>query len=160
VVPNRISHELSQQKVDEIMAHLAAIQEALPFLVGLSGLERQRLLKAGDRSQAFISKASEVGQHIVDHLPGSLDLGEMRKDVALRGRLYPVMLAISTLAEKLSDTYALVSSEAYAAALVIYRTAKTVKGGEGLEQAVAELGSRFERRPARAAAASDSSAQS
>jgi hypothetical protein len=141
------------------MAHLAAIQEALPFLVGLSGLERQRLLKAGNRSQAFIHKASEVGQQIAGHLPGSLDLDEMRKDVTLRDRLYPVMLAVSTLAEKLSDTYAVVSSEAYAAALVIYRTAKMVEGDAGLGQAVAELGSRFERRPARPAP-SDSSTQS
>jgi hypothetical protein len=160
VVPNRISHELSQQKVDEIMAHISAIREALPFLVGLSTAERQRLLKAGDRSQAFINKASEVGQQIADHLPGSLDLDEMRKDVALRDRLYPVMLAVSKLAEKLSDTYALVSSEAYAAALVVYRTAKAVEGDEGLGQAVAELGSRFERRSSARPVASDSGSQS
>jgi hypothetical protein len=159
VVQNRISHELSQQKVAEIMGHLAAIEAALPFLIGLNSAERKKLLKAGDRSHAFINKASDIGQQIPGHLPRSLDLAEMRKDVALRDALYPIMVSLSQLAEKLTDTYALANSEAYAAALV-YRSAKMVKGDEGLGQAVAELKRRFERRGSRSAAAGDSSAAS
>lgn len=60
----------------------------------------------------------------------------------------PLMLAIGKLSRKLSDTYAIAASEAYAAALLVYRTGKQVQGSEGISEAVAELARRFERRGA------------
>jgi hypothetical protein len=60
--------------------------------------------------------------------------------------LYPVMVALSQLAEKLADTYAVAASEAYAASLMIYRNAKDARGSEGLEEAIADMARRFSRK--------------
>ena len=147
MVPNRISEEVNPEALAGILEKIEEVQAALPFLVGLDPIERRSMLKAGDRSQAFIRKAMEVAPHMADYLPRGLDVEEMRKDVGLMDALYPIMIATSRLAEKLADTYAVVSSEAYASALVIYRNSKYAKGGEGLEQAVADLRRRFARRP-------------
>lgn len=157
MIPNRVSSQITKASVDQILASIAAIQAALPFLIGLDPSERKTMLKAGDRSQAFIRKALEVGQRIADHLPRSTSLDEMSKDLALMDAIYPIMIALSELSEKLSDTYAVLNSEAYASALVVYRHAKDIKGEKGLEQPVAELGRRFVRRSRTDATSNDSS---
>jgi hypothetical protein len=145
MVKNRVSAEVDQATLESVLAHIAAINTALPFLISISPEERRAMLKGGDRSQAFIRKAVEVGAKIENHLPRSFSINEMRRDVALSDQLFPVVLSLSQLAEKLSDTHAVASSEAYASALLIYRTGKQVKDDEGLTKAVADLGRRFER---------------
>lgn len=148
MIPNQISYEISDKVLEEIQAHLDAIEARLPFLVGLSAHRRKTMLKAGDQSQVFSRKAMVVGHKIQDYLPRALDLDEMRKDIELVDALHPLQLRLSQLARKMSDTCALASSEAYAAALLIYRTAKQVEGPMGLSRSVAGLSTRFHRRTA------------
>ena len=146
VIPNRISVVLSAEDRAAILVAINVLKERLPFLIGLDPEERKNMLKAGDRDRAFIDKSFDVGQKIPDYLPKALNMDEMNKDMELMDALYPIMLAISQLAEKLSDTYAIAASEAYAAALMIYRNAKDAKGSEGLEEAIGDLGRRFSRK--------------
>lgn len=155
MVPNRISNELSEESRDEILRSIDYASRLMPFLTGLDPRERQMMLKAGDRCVAFIRKAAEVGQMNPGYLPRAFNLEEMRKDMALMDALYPIMVATSQLAEKLADTYAIASSEAYASALLVYRSIKSVKGESGLEQAYAELRRQFARRQARTESATD-----
>jgi hypothetical protein len=146
MIPNRISIVLSAEDRAEIIMAINILKEKLPFLIGIEPEERRGMLKVGDRDRAFIDKSYDVGQRIPDYLPKALSMDEMSKDMELMAALYPIMVAISQLAEKLADTYAIAASEAYAAALVIYRNAKDARGSEGLEEAIADLGRRFVRR--------------
>lgn len=143
VIPNRISQEVTQQTIDNVMTALAAIRAELPFLIGLSPKERMRMNKAGDSSQAFIRKSADLAPHIEAFLPRGLDVAEMHKDIAAMDALQPIMLAIAQLAEQLSDTRAVLASEAYSAALEIYSSAKKAQGPLGMEEAVKDLGRRF-----------------
>lgn len=145
MVPNRISHVVSDETRREIVGHVAAINTLLPFLIGMKADERKKRSKPGDRDQAFIRKAFEVGQKIEEHLPRSFAMEEFKKDVELMDALYSLMVEVSQLAEKLSDTHAIVSSEAYSAALLVYRNAKPLKGEKGLKKHLAELAQRFAR---------------
>jgi hypothetical protein len=150
VVPNRISVVMSEEDATTVLAGLLAAKARMPFLVGLTDEERRELPRIGDRDRAFIDKAFEVAGKVADYLPASFDLEEMRKDMALMDALSPIILEVSQLAQKLADTYTLAASEAYAAALLIYRYAKDAKGVEGLGAALDDLGQRFERQSARA----------
>lgn len=145
VTPNRISEDITQQTVDTVMGAVRTIHNALPFLVGLTPLERMRMNKAGDASQTFIRKSVDVAPHVADYLPRGFDLGEMRKDIAAMDALQPIAIAIAQLSEQLNDTRAILASEAFSAALEVYRCAKRAQGAVGIEEVVKDLGRRFAR---------------
>ena len=144
-----ISATLTQADRAAVMDAIATIKDRLPFLVDLSVEERKALPKMGDKSRAFVSKALEVAIQNPDFLPRSFDLDEMRKDVQLFEAIYPLVMALAQLQELMDDTYTLVGSEAYAAALQVYNYAKASGQGSGLDAAVDELGQRFARKSKR-----------
>ncbi|MBW4661921.1 MAG: hypothetical protein KME15_24920 [Drouetiella hepatica Uher 2000/2452] len=141
-----ISTTLTQTDRDAVMAAIATIKTKLPFLIDLSVEERKALPKLGDKSRAFVSKALEVATQNPDFLPRSFDLDEMRKDVDLFEAMYPMIMALTQLQELMDDTYVMVGSEAYGAALQVYGYAKASGQGAGLETVVDELGRRFARK--------------
>ncbi|MBD2022004.1 hypothetical protein H6F43_17635 [Leptolyngbya sp. FACHB-36] len=143
---NQISATLTQADRDAVLAAIATMKQKLPFLMDLTTEERKALPKMGDKSRAFVSKALEVATQNSDFLPRSFDLDEMRKDVQLFEAMYPIVMAMTQLQELLDDTYVLVGSEAYSAALQVYNYAKASGQGAGLEAVVDELGQRFARR--------------
>lgn len=94
------------------MQAIATIKEKLPFLVDLTPEERRTMLKMGDKSRAFVSKALEVATQNPNFLPRSFDLEEMRRDLALFESLYPVFLSLTQLQELVDDTCIASASEA------------------------------------------------
>lgn len=144
-VPNRISAQMSAEDMNNIRANLKSTNDAMPWLVGLSVDERVRMNKAGDASQAFIRKCVETAPLVLNDLPRSFDVEEFRRDIELMDQLQSLIIQVSALHEKLSDTRAVVASEAYSAALEVYRVAKQTRGVKGLDQVVRELGRRFAR---------------
>lgn len=145
MISNRISYELNEQVVAQIIEHIDAIMVLMPFLIGLTPQQRQHLNSAGDGSQAFIRKSASVAPMITDYLPGGLNIAEMNKDIALMDALQPIRVKAESLAEKISDTQAILSSEAWEASLHIYRAAKQAQGPMGIEDAVRDLARRFAR---------------
>ncbi|MCC5599884.1 hypothetical protein LC586_11745 [Nostoc sp. CHAB 5714] len=125
---------------------IATIREKLPFLVDLTTEERRTMLKMGDKSRAFVSKALEVATQNPNFLPRSFDLEEMRRDLALFEALYPVLLSLTQLQELVDDTCIASASEAYAAALAVYSYAKASGDVTGLDAVIDEMGRRFNRR--------------
>ena len=147
---NRISAALTQADRDAVMTAILTIKSKLPFLVDLTAEERKALPKMGDKSQAFVTKALEVATQNPDFLPRAFDLNEMRRDVELFEKMYPIVLALSQLQELVDDTAMAAGSEAYAAALQVYHYAKASGQGSGLEGIVNEMGQRFVRKPRKA----------
>jgi hypothetical protein len=143
---NRVSATLSQESIDRINQAIATIRQELSFLIDLSPEERQGLPKMGDQSRAFVQKALDLATQASDFLPRSFDVEEMRKDVALLLALRPILVQISQLAELLDDTELEVGSEAYVAALIVYRYAKQSGQGAALDGLIDELGKRFARK--------------
>ncbi|MGJ5634638.1 hypothetical protein [Nostoc sp. CALU 1950] len=143
---NRISASLAPADKEAVMQAIATIREKLPFLVDLTTEERRTMLKMGDKSRAFVSKALEVATQNPNFLPRSFDLEEMRRDLALFEALYPVLLSLTQLQELVDDTCIASASEAYAAALAVYSYAKASGDVTGLDAVIDEMGRRFYRR--------------
>jgi hypothetical protein len=143
-MPNApISAQLSDTNREVIMSAIATIKASMPFLVDLTVEDRKALPKMGDKSRAFVTKALEIATQNPDFLPRSFDLEEMRKDVELFDQLYPLLLSLNQLQEMMENTYTAVGSEAYTAALTIYKYAKASDQGGGLEGILDDLGQRF-----------------
>jgi hypothetical protein len=140
MTPNLVSAELSDADQADIMT---TIREKLPFLISLTVSERRAMAKLGDKTRAFVEKSMEFANHHPDYLPRLFDLEEMRRDVELFAALYPVLMSLIHLQELVQDTYTVVGQEAYAAARVVYKSAKTNGQGAGLDAAIAEMGRRF-----------------
>lgn len=143
---NRISASLPQADREAVMQAVATIREKLPFLIDLTTEQRRVMLKMGDKSRAFVSKALEVGTQNSDFLPRSFNLEEMRRDVELFEALSPVLLSLTQLQELVDDTCIAAGSEAYTAALAIYNYAKASGDVTGLDAVIDEMGRRFTRR--------------
>ena len=139
---NLVSAELSEEQQQAILASLQQIQ-ALPFLIGLSNKEKQKLSKMGDKSRSFVDQALNVARQNPDILPSRFDLAEFERDVALFHALYPINTALSKLSELVDSTLIAVGSDAYNSALDIYAYAKMTGGVTGLEELRASLGNRF-----------------
>jgi hypothetical protein len=146
---DRISAKLSYADRAEILEAINLIKTKMPFLTNMTAEERKSLNKMGDRSQAFVTKALEVAKQNPDILPRSFDLEEMRLDVELFEAMYAIVAAFAQLEGMLDDTYKLVGSEAYTAALKVYNYAKASGDEAGLAPAIAELGQRFARKQAK-----------
>lgn len=90
---NRISASLAPADKEAVMQAIATIREKLPFLVDLTPEDRRTMLKMGDKSRAFVSKALQVATQNPNFLPRYFDLEEMRRDLEIYEDLYPVLLS-------------------------------------------------------------------
>ncbi|MDM9380963.1 hypothetical protein QUB80_09625 [Chlorogloeopsis sp. ULAP01] len=141
-----ISANISKVDREMVMQAIATIKEKLPFLVDLTTEERRSMLKMGDKSRAFVSKALEVATQNPNFLPRSFDVDEMRRDIELYEALYPILLSLTQLQELVDDTWMTAGSEAYASALAVYNYAKASGDVMGLDAVIDEMGRRFNRR--------------
>ncbi len=150
-IPNRISAVLTPATQKKVLALLDEIDGLLPFTVALSPAEKKGLTKAGDKSQAFITKAYRAAAANPEVLPRKFDLDEMRKDVELEAMFSPIYNRFRSLFDKISDSNSVINSEGYAAALVVYRYVRVDDDPE-MAATADDLAQRFARK-AKAAAA-------
>lgn len=118
---NRISTELDQATIDSVRGSIEAIETALPFLLGLTIAERSTLPKISQSNKLFVADALQAAQDNSHLLPAYIDVSEMAKDFNLYNQLDELMLRLSQLLEKMSDTQMLAGSESYTTALAFYR---------------------------------------
>ena len=108
--------------------------------------ERRALPRFGDKSRGFVELALQVAEQNSGILPRSFDVGEMRNDVELLSALSSVHTALAQLFELVDDTLTEVGAEAYAAALLVYQSARAAGKGTALDAAVEGLGQHFARK--------------
>jgi hypothetical protein len=143
---NRVSAVLSDADREAVLAAIETIRTKLSFLIDLTPEQRRALPKMGDKSRAFVAKALAVAKHNSDFLPRSFSVEEFERDVALAEALWPIMVALTSLQEKLTDTYTEVGSEALSASLVLYQYGRNSGDGESLEALLDDMGQRFARK--------------
>lgn len=141
-----ISAVLSSDDLTAIADAMITIKKRLPFLVDLVAEERITMLKLSDKNRHFVATALKVADQNPDFLPRSFDVEEMRKDLELLEHLSGFLMDLTQLKNLVDDTCMVLGSEAYTAALTVYKYAKTNgKAANGLEPIVQEMGQYFRR---------------
>jgi hypothetical protein len=148
---------LSTTDVERIMTSLQSVRQALPFLEGLTPLEKQRLMPLGIKAQTFVGQAMDAAERHSNIVPQFLDVDAARRSLALFMALNPILQELNELQELVECTQMLAGSEAYAAARLVYRSLKAVGKGGGLNSVVTELAQQF-RSSRRRSQAADTSA--
>ena len=144
---NKVSATVSQADLQAISDAITTISTKLPFLISLPAEERRSMAKMGDKSRAFVSKALELATQNPEILPGNLSVAEFKKDADLFSQLYTIIQPLTLLVDKINDTQMEAGSEAHAAALIVYQTAKiSGTGVGGLDSVLDDLGRRFSRK--------------
>jgi hypothetical protein len=150
---NKISIDVTTEKLNKAKDGLNLISEAFPEQISLSVEERKAMPKMGDKSIAFVRKALEYGQQNPDIVPKYLDINEYKKDLAASEQLFSLIVPLRKLLASLEDTAFAAGSEAYSASLVIYSSLKSAInfGDTSLQGAYEDLAARFPGRPAKTA---------
>ncbi len=118
---NRVNATLTPEAVQTVKNAIAGIQQALPFLVGLTPNERVTLPKVSVSNKVFTEDAIRAAVNNPDLLPPFVKPLDMQADLDLYHALAELVLLVQQTAEKLSDTQLLAGSEAYTSALTIYK---------------------------------------
>ncbi len=108
----------AQQKINEANAILA------PFMINITPSERKKLLKMGDKSLAFVTKAIELAKQNPVLCPNYLNMENFEIDFSDATKLIVIKNSAKQLQEALEDTSLVAGSEAYQAALMFYSSVK------------------------------------
>lgn len=128
------------QAVDQALSELEA---QLVDLVALTVPERRKLTRMGDKSEAFCRQTLSVLGQNPQVVPPSLKLAESLEDLTALDALRPRLQRLQRLAERATDTEAMLGSDVMRCALDGYALLKRSGRNQGLEGLVRELGSRF-----------------
>lgn len=141
---NRIDTTLSAEQLAAVRAAVAALNDALPFLVSISAAERRRIMKLGPKSEGFVRQTHELAREHPEILPNGLVVADLDRDQALREALLPTQQDLVVLLQKVNDTMMLAGADLMQASLIIYRGLRSYGDAAGYGDIREELGRRFE----------------
>jgi len=144
---NKISAVLSDADQKAALGFIQSLNTLLTFLQGLTPAQKASLNKAANVRIPFIVQANIYAQQHPEVLPGTFDLVEYGKDVALITAFLPVVTALNSFQEKCADTMMLVASESYDESLDVYNAFKSNNRSGECDSIIAALGVFFKKTP-------------
>lgn len=123
---NRISIDLTGAPMTSINGALDALEASPAFGVTLTPEEKTKLAKASEKRAGFLEKAISYMGSSPQFIPGFVNMTEVNKDITSRGFYLQFLLRLRTLIAKGEDSFMVINSEIYRAALAYY---------EGVERA-------------------------
>jgi hypothetical protein len=141
---NMISMDLDATQWAAVDGALTTLERELSGMAALTPDQRMRLIKMGDKSEAFCRQALDVMGENPGVLPGNLDMAEVRRDLATHDALRPRLVRLTRLLEKANDTDMALGSDVMSAALEGYAFLKIAGKGEGLHGLRKVLSQRFD----------------
>ena len=122
---NLVSLSISESELAEIRKAIEILQKVLsPHLLELTASERESIPKMGDKTVAFVTKATEHAEANTKLVPAFVDVEELRKDLGAIEILRPLFNSLNQLSKGLDDTMTVAGSEAYISALAFYQSVK------------------------------------
>ncbi len=123
----------------QIEAKIAEIKQLMPYLVGLSTTDHQKLNILGRKSTQFVQRAVESVRQNPELAPSFLEAGALERNYALYNNLLTVLEPVQQLERMISDTLMLAGNLAYKDALDYYNTVKraaksNVPGAEAVSE--------------------------
>lgn len=140
---NRISAVMTDQMIGQVKTAFQDLNAAMPFLIGLNTDERVTLPKMSTINKGFVEDALNVIVNNQNLFPNYINIEELKKDLALYSQLDEILTIGMQFIEKVRDTQMLAGSEAYVAALSVYRMTEAaskagIPGGDTIYNQLAE----------------------
>lgn len=141
--------EVGAETETEVLQHLEAVRNLLPFLVSLSAKERQRLVKLSRKRVDFVDRGLVHARSNTQYVPPYVNLEGFAKAMELSDCMHRMYVEVRSLHESFRDTVMLLASEIYAAARIFYNTVKTAakEGGPDAEIIARDLAYHYKKSP-------------
>jgi len=144
---NLISATLTDAQRDAILADLTAAQTKMADSShSLTPEDRRRLTKIEAADMTLLDQALQFAQQNPGAMPADVDLAALAEDIALGRQYLPICAKANQTAEIAGDNCMSALSDAYVAALDIYRVAKALNTSGQYDAFVQAFGQRFARR--------------
>ena len=142
---NRLEVTATEAQIAAVKDALQTISTNLPFLIGLTIEEREKLSAIDVENKVFTEDAINAGVNNPDLLPSYISVASIQTDMLLFNQLDELLLLVKQSLEKLEDTHLLAGSEAYTTALMLYKLfgAAADSGVPGADAIAAQLRERF-----------------
>ena len=142
---NRIDTVMTPAQVTDVKNAITAINTAISFSVSLTAEERMTLPKISVANKSFTEDAINALDNNAAIFPAYLNVGQMQNDLKLYQQLDEMAIMLRQTLERIEDTRILAGSEAYVAALTVYKIvgAAAKAGIEGSETIYEQLRERF-----------------
>ncbi len=147
---NRISLTIPEADLQAIQGAMQILQDKLlPHLITLTSDDRIELPKMGDKTVAFVRKATDYARTDPALRPAFLDMDELGRDLQAVDQLGGLRRVLAPIVDGLEDSMLAAGSEAYSAALSYYQAVKVAARSRihGAQAIADDLGQRFPGRP-------------
>lgn len=144
MTPNFTGESLAQ------MDHGIEMLEAMTAdFLSLTPDEVRRIVKMGDHTEQFCRQTTLVLEQNTHVLPPTLDLADMKRDMAAYELLRPRLLRLKEVLARVEDTQMALGSNVMTAALAGYKLMKMFGKSEGLDALKNAMGARGGSKPAK-----------
>lgn len=140
---NLISLAFDATRLAAIDSSLTELETHLSGLIALNAAQRRKLMRMGDKSEAFGRQALTILAQNPQIVPPGLGLADAQADLATLDQLRPILSRLQRLTERASDSDVALGSDVMAVALQGYALLKVAGKNQGLEGLRKELSARF-----------------
>lgn len=140
---NLVSLSLTDAQLQAVDQALTDIEAQLTGLIAMNASQRKKLMRMGDKSEAFCRQTLSVLAQNPQVVPPSLSVAGAQADLETLDRLRPRMQRLARLAERATDTDIALGSDVMRCALDGYALLKVSGRNQGLEGLRKDLGTRF-----------------
>lgn len=144
--PARPPLSFTDDQAAAIDAALNALEMQFSALVGMPADKRRRLMKMGDKSEAFCRQTLSLLDQNPQLVPPSLAVMEAQQNFETLDWMRPRVQRLLRLGERLSNTDTVVGATIMQTSLQGYALLKVSGRNQGLENLRETLGARFARR--------------
>jgi hypothetical protein len=142
---NLISLSLTTDDYAEIDNHLSQIEQKLTGLIELPLATRRKLMKMGDKSEAFCRGTLGLLEENPDVVPPGLNVPDALQDLSHLDAIRSRTRRVRRLLGRLEDSETALGSDVMAASLAGYAMLKVMGKGSGLEALRGDVSRRFSR---------------
>jgi hypothetical protein len=142
---NRIDTVMTPTQVTDVKNAITTINTAISFSVSLTTDERASLPKISVANKSFTEDAINAIANNGTLFPAYLNVAQMQNDLELYRQLDELSTMLRQTLERIEDTRILAGSEAYVAALSVYKLvgAAASAGVQGTDTIYEQLRERF-----------------
>lgn len=145
MIDNKVSQTYTAAMVQTATTKIGEIRAAFPGLLTLKPEERAAYLNMGERTVPFVQKALDYAARNAAFVPSFVSVPELTKDFTAAQFLLQVSKQLTELQNAIDDSLLITGSEAYIAALAIYKNIQqsASHGVAGAQEAADDMSTRF-----------------
>ena len=140
---NLVTLNLTDAQITAVNAALTELETQLAGLISLSASAKRSVKKMGPKSEAFCRQTLRVLGQNPQIVPPNVPLADAQADLTALDVLRPIIVRLSRLTDRASDTETALGSDVMDLALRGYSLLKLTGRSEGLDPLRQQLSGRF-----------------